>query len=299
MDDSMYESFRWLDEDADLDLSLDSYQTDALNSSPRLGQRRRPSFRRTVSFNSVHLSRKSASFISHARDPTSCGQSEPPLFTLSNLMSGRSSFSRPTSRSQPRHISQSSTSSIDPAAQYFHDPEARLKLRVYLGSPQKFDEAVQFGFPSLQDNETVVAEQTHPKTDSQGREFTGTFLEDDDTSLYDEKIEAFPNISRLSYVMQSHGEKGEPAIAEDRTQSWMSLSKPRFQRHLDTREMTLRMTLTRPDLRTDSSPPSSVTDPLRLAELSPVHNYSHIWESELDDESLVKKMWRKFRRRKY
>ena len=37
---------------------------------------------------------------------------------------------------------------IDPEAAHYQDPEARLKLRVYLASPQKFDEAIEFGFPS-------------------------------------------------------------------------------------------------------------------------------------------------------
>lgn len=41
-----------------------------------------------------------------------------------------------------------SSSTFDPNAVHYKDPQTRAKLRAYLGSPQKFDEAVEFGFPS-------------------------------------------------------------------------------------------------------------------------------------------------------
>ncbi|KAK9859677.1 hypothetical protein MYU51_013889 [Penicillium brevicompactum] len=62
-----------------------------------------------------------------------------PLGPLSNC----ASESHPSSLHRPFHgakSSKSSTSSIDPPAQYHQDPDARLKLRMYLASTQKFGE---------------------------------------------------------------------------------------------------------------------------------------------------------------
>ncbi|CAK7233315.1 hypothetical protein SCUCBS95973_008553 [Sporothrix curviconia] len=49
-----------------------------------------------------------------------------------------------------QHAAHDSISTIDPGAAHYQDPEARMKLRVYLASPQKFDEAIEFGFPSTE-----------------------------------------------------------------------------------------------------------------------------------------------------
>ncbi|KAL2840151.1 hypothetical protein BJY01DRAFT_218721, partial [Aspergillus pseudoustus] len=208
MDESLYDSFRWLDEDTELDLSLANYQQQVPKSPSYLPPRRRPSFRRTLSFNSVNLSRRSISLASHGRVPTFSPtlESQPAFGTI---LSRRSSVSRPSTRNKPRHTSQSSTSSIDPSAQYFHDPEARLKLRVYLATPQKFDEAIEFGFPALHDNGPVTSSP-------QIREFTGTFLDDDDdASIQSEKKEPVSNISRLSYVMEaSQANPPDPATVK-------------------------------------------------------------------------------------
>lgn len=64
--------------------------------------------------------------------------------------------------------------------------------------------------------------------------------------------------------------------------------------------MTLKMTLTRPDLRTDSpsTSPTSAEDPLKLEELSAVDNSHEIWESDPDQQNVMKKMWRKIRKQK-
>ncbi|KAL2809870.1 hypothetical protein BJX63DRAFT_434827 [Aspergillus granulosus] len=295
MDDSLYDSFRWLDEDTDLDLSLDNYQQRAQNSPACLPPRRRPSFRRTLSLNSVNLSRRSISLASYGKIPISSPllESQP---TSRNTLSRRSSVSRPSTRNKPRHTSQSSTSSIDPSAQYFHDPEARLKLRVYLASPQKFDEAIEFGFPALKDNGPVTSMPFHPNPSPQIKEFTGTFLDDgDDASIRSEKKERVSTISRLSYVMEgpqdNHSEQPTAKLTKPMK---VPLLEPKR-----SREMTLRMTLTRPDLRDDSCPtPTSTTDPASPHHLSLADDNSDFWEQETDDQSLMKKMWRKFRRRK-
>ena len=62
--------------------------------------------------------------------------------------------------------------------------------------------------------------------------------------------------------------------------------------------MTLKMTLTRPDLRTDSpsASPTSAEDPLKLADLPPTS--PQIWDTDLEDQNVMKKMWRKLRKQK-
>ncbi|KAL2819881.1 hypothetical protein BDW59DRAFT_120212 [Aspergillus cavernicola] len=298
MEHSLYDSFRWLDEDTDLDLSLDNYQQQVTNSSSYLPPRRRPSFRRTLSFNSVNMSRKSISLPSYGRAPVS----SPPVESqsaLASIISRRSSLSRPSSKGKPRHASQSSTSSIDPSAQYFHDPEARLKLRVYLASPQNFDETIEFGFPALKEKGVINTEPVRPDSKSQVRGFKGTFLDDgdDDASIPGDK-EPCSNISRLSYVLENpQGPQNPPIVDNNRH---LPLSEPKTPRNPNTREMTLRMTLTRPDLRADSCrTPTSVTDPTNPLQLSLADDNSEFWEQDTDDQNLMKKMWRKLRRRKY
>jgi hypothetical protein len=85
-----------------------------------------------------------------------------------------------------------------------------------------------------------------------------------------------------------------------RRQSSLPGSKGGLQRLPGNREMTLKMTLTRPDLRTESPTPSQKShqeDPLQLAALPPADRSQHIWDSDLDEQGMVKKMWRKLLRR--
>jgi hypothetical protein len=237
------------------------------------------------------------------------------------MLNNRLSMSRPGSRQTSRHrsvqhIPKSSTSSIDPAAQYYQDPDARLKLRVYLASPQKFDEAIEFGFPALdQKNDTttitnnnnkenVAPEPSVEKHALISHEY-GTFFEDDDGSVVGspgepvEEEHAPPQ--QMPEAPTSHPQQMAPTPPQSvqKRQSWLPASKPALQpqRLAGNREMTLKMTLTRPDLRTESPTPSasSTEDPLRLAELPPADRSVSIWE-DLDDH-VVKKMWKKLRKR--
>ncbi|KAL4783873.1 hypothetical protein BJX76DRAFT_241254 [Aspergillus varians] len=300
MGDSFYDSFRWLDEDTDIDLSLDNYPQQ-VNPPSCLMPRRRPSFRRTLSFNSVNISRKSTSLASYGKTPVSSPTTESQS-VRANIAGSRSSLSRPTSKSKPRHTSQSSTSSIDPSAQYYHDPEARLKLRVFLTSPQKFDEAIEFGFPALKDGDTLKTPvQLGPGLQIQG--FKGTFLDDDDddddASIHGDKKGPCSKISRLSYVTENPEDSHVLSFADNKRKSWMPQSEPNPQQTPNTREMTLRMTLTRPDLRADSYlTPTTTTEPTQLPPLTSAHDNSDFCEQDMEDRNLVKKMWRKFRRRK-
>ncbi|KAL4878250.1 hypothetical protein BJY04DRAFT_115491 [Aspergillus karnatakaensis] len=304
MNDSLYDSFRWLDKDTDLDLSLDGYQQ---QTPPNLGlsQRRRPSFRRTLSFNSVNLSRKSTSLASFGRTPIS----SPPIGSqsaLAGVISRRSSISRPSSKSNARHASQASTSTIDPSAQYYHDPEARLKLRVYLASPQRFDEAIEFGFPAPKETGNMMTSSAHPGSNTSLSGFSGTFLDVDDASLRGEKKDVCSNISRLSYVMENSRDSRDLPTTRSTRHSWLPQPERTPLQTPDTREMTLRMTLTRPDLRADSSVNHTLTlTPTSTSTLTTEPNpfltgkRFDVFEQGLEDQNLVKKMWRKLCRRKY
>lgn len=301
MDPTFHDSFRWLDEDGDLDLSLDEYHAHVADAAT--GKRTRPSFRRSLSF-SNHLRKTLEITPISARGLPPVRQSQP-LTPLSN----RTPESRPSSH-RFEHAPKSSTSSIDPYAQYYQDPDARLKLRVYLASPQKFDEAIEFGFPSLDQNnkeniapEPITPNPSSPKPTLVNSDF-GTFFEDDDGTMVGSPGGSVKNEPIPSPVL-TQPNAPRPSVESSallqRRQSWLPGTKGVPQRLPGNREMTLKMTLTRPDLRTDSpTPPASSKekeDPLRLAELPPPDRSQSIWDSDLDEQSMMRKMWRKLRRR--
>lgn len=300
MDQTFHDSFRWLDEDGDLDLSLDEYHAHVADAATR--KKSRPSFRRSLSF-SNHIRKTLEITPISARGLPPVSQSRP-------LTPLRTPESRPSSNHRFQHPPRSSTSSIDPCAQYYQDPDARLKLRVYLASPQKFDEAIEFGFPSLDQNnkenigpEPITPQPASPKSTLVNSDF-GTFFEDDDGTMVGSPGGSVENEPIPSPVL-IHRDASRPSIESSallqRRQSWMPGAKGVPQRLPGNREMTLKMTLTRPDLRTNSptAPASSKEkdDPLRLAELPPADRSQSIWDSDLDDQGMVRKMWRKLRRR--
>jgi hypothetical protein len=168
----------------------------------------------------------------------------------------------------PKHAVQNSITTIDPSAAHYQDPEARLKLRVYLASPQKFDEAIEFGFPSTDgvSGPSVTANDARVLSKRQSRRKLSndtnlrTFLADDDEEEEDDEDKMSLN-------------SGEPSVADpDSPQTPQAFDRPQVkplrvptdpcrthgpklsdgaytQLPACSREMTLRMTLTRPDLR--------------------------------------------------
>lgn len=303
MDQSLYDSFRCLDEDGDLDLSLDEYHShmaDAAAGKTRSG--RHSSFRPSFSLSTHNLRhRPTGSLPPRGLSPS---QSAPPLAPLAN----RRSISRPASRHRTSsHAPRSSTSSIDPAAQHYQDPDARFKLRVYLASPQKFDEAVEFGFPALdQDKENTAPEPpSSPKSVTVVQE-AGTFFEEDDGTVVGSpggSIDEEPAPSRASSQLREQ-ETSRPSVdssnLRQQRQSFLPGAKAGPRLLPGNREMTLKMTLTRPDLRTESPTPpqsSAQEDPLQLAALPPADRNQRIWDTDLNDRGVVKKMWRKLRGR--
>lgn len=331
MEESILDSFRWLDEDEDLDLSLDSYHkyvADTALSSQHVqptSPRRMPSFRRTLSL----AKNRNSMFLGNTGRGLSSSQSS----TLPFSTAGSGVINRPENHG--RHVSHRSTSSIDPAAQYYQDPEARLKLRVYLASPQKFDEAIEFGFPSLDNKENIDANNLRrhntnrdSKRISQISASTHgthgwTFLDDEttsiDLSLFD-LTDHQPQFQQAKKSRRSHDKTAMSSNVRELTSphSRSSSIDPRHHRPQPLkpvmgnangssrpptgghrREMTLKMTLTRPDLRTagEAGPygHDRHDDPLRLAELPPADESCNIWDDLPEQRGVVRKMWRKLR----
>lgn len=319
MDESLYDSFRWLDEDGDLDLTLDEYHNHVVNTVPKMPPRRKPSFRRTMSFGTGRRVRRATPSVSAI--PTSSQSSNVPS-SLAYIAAGRNSTSRPPSGQQQHrsvlHAPRASTSSIDPSAQYYQDPEARLKLRVYLASPQKFDEAVKFGFPSLDDNnnnakekkEDKVAEKKQIRPVPKVQRLTGTFFEDENGSVHGHREDKSNRKSSRFSVMKGPQSpvfpppkrQSLPATARAAGSAGSGSEAVAPRRLPGNREMTLKMTLTRPDLRTTESPstsPTSAEDPLKLDDLPTGDYCPEIWDADSDHEqNVMKKMWRKLRKQK-
>lgn len=121
-----------------------------------------------------------------------------------------------------------------------------MKLRVYLASPHKFDEAIEFGFPSIdevQDKENSVRAGTHSRAEAHRLR---TFLEDDASSVYSEASIAEPESPKTPETLDKQLRVRSARVSQD----------PPTEHKLDyaqapasSREMTLRMTLTRSDLR--------------------------------------------------
>ncbi|KAI1407487.1 hypothetical protein F5Y13DRAFT_174733 [Hypoxylon sp. FL1857] len=254
--DALYDSFRWLDEDEDLDLrlALDDYHVNLRESAPMPPKDARPpSFRRHLSFSKIPFGRPS---ISSSRPGTK--DAAPP--TANSASQNSVTFAPPMRRKSralslitPKHSAQELISSIDPAAAHYQDPEARLKLRVYLASPQKFDEAVEFGFPSndpssagLQGDLSSAKGQSRLIFSPDSEKFK-TFLSDDKSSTYSDDVSLpDPESPRTPDTLDKHAKPLQLPSTDDYSSR---LPEGYAQVPAASREMTLRMTLTRPDLR--------------------------------------------------
>ncbi|KAI1214043.1 uncharacterized protein F4807DRAFT_468058 [Annulohypoxylon truncatum] len=254
--DALYDSFRWLDEDEELDLrlALDDYHVNLRESVPIPPKESRPpSFRRHLSFSKIPFGRPSISSsrpaTKDAAPPTAPSAAPSPVAYLPPVRRK----SRALSLITPKHAAHESISSIDPGAAHYQDPEARLKLRVYLASPQKFDEAIEFGFPS-NDPSSAGAYRDLPSAKDQSRlmfspdsEKFKTFLSDDRSSTYSEDASLpDPESPRTPNTLDKHVKPLQLPATDDYSSR---PSEGYAQVPAASREMTLRMTLTRPDLR--------------------------------------------------
>ncbi|PKY00187.1 hypothetical protein P168DRAFT_307800 [Aspergillus campestris IBT 28561] len=259
----IHDKLKWLDEDRDLDLTLNKYH--ARSSNPVLGStpQNKQSFRRTLSLSSASMGRR-PTLKPHRKLPNS-SQSAGAHPTLHNTVNGNTD-SRPLSPQSPaHHAPRSSTSSIEPNAQYYRDPEARQKLRVSL-SPQKFDEALRFGFPAP-DNKINGPRKSY----------------------------AFEQNRQLpDFAAPSLDEKVVSGNTDAQRRTWALMPDPAS----PTREMTLKMTLTRPDLRSESPTAASFrdNDSLKPASLRQVDTAPQVGSPGTREPGLVKKIWRKVRR---
>lgn len=263
-----------------------------------------PKFRRTLSLTNIPLRHSTSSAPPPLMDP--------PL----QFFTPQQRHQRSTSLSQTGRRSSHTPHApvFDPEATHYQDPEARKKLRTYLASPQKFDEAVEFGFPSAGATAEVGGDgavaatttttasryQLPPiRTDARGfsrdmqtflREDRVSFLEDNDDDDDDEDVEGEGEVD-LETDAESITDVESPVTPSSAANMSMSTStstststsfrnggrgharhiSPSTFSSLDSssgmrgvqpprggggglalnREMTLRMTLTRPDLRAD------------------------------------------------
>ena len=303
MDVSTLEGFRWMEDDDELDLSLDDYHAHIIpttDSFPKSASRR-PSFRRKLSLTNLPFG--------SARSITKCAPPKPvePPPTLPMLTHQISSHRTPGKSSRTRA---SLERSVDSSTKHYQDPEARLKLRVYLASPQKFDEALEFGFPSLEDREMLPSRRPSlPKhhTDSILR----TFLNEDNISFFGsqdghdtETSIAEVNSPKRPSTTFFHSSDQVSILNPTSTDSHPSLehcasrtSEPYAYVLAGSREMTLRMTLTRQDLRAHENHLDAATDdPLALEHLPPLHEAGDIWDRH-SKEGMVKKIWHRVSRK--
>ncbi|PHH65509.1 hypothetical protein CDD81_2289 [Ophiocordyceps australis] len=243
----IHDTFRWLDDHDDLDLRLgfDQYPSIARDDGIASGQtdKRRRYFRRHLSVSKFSLG---------ARIPTALGR--PGAKDAEDIEKAAAAPSNPAStscghaRRRSRALSLIAPSrppasepsvAVDHAASHYQDPDARKKLRLYLASPHKFDEAVEFGFPS-NDEALGCKTRIHGGEDSESKEshHCSTFLQDGASSVYSEESLADPETPKTPDVACKAMPIRPTRVSQDQSQSSAS-----------SREMTLRVTLTRPDLR--------------------------------------------------
>lgn len=271
--ESLYDSFRWLDEEDDLDLGLfmDDYHANLRNEVPQTGKNRRPSFRRRLSISKLPFGRPSSS--ANPLDTKDVSPEQSPTQTQQPITAQRR-LSRTLSVMNPgRHVhSEATTQTVDPPATHYQDPEARQKLRVYLASPSKFDEAIQFGFPAGYPQEPTTSDRGRhnsrikPAGDSEnirsfldfdGDEEGDQSEHDDASSASDLDSPQTPQIGGLTPPPGHHRPtrvSTDPQVQSSGVRQTPAYSKPtssdsHVQNPTSSREMTLRMTLTRPDLR--------------------------------------------------
>ncbi|KAL3417686.1 mucin [Phlyctema vagabunda] len=319
MAESIFESFRWMDEENNLDLSLnlDDYHANldgVVLPSPT--NDRRPSFRRHMSISKIPFGRNSLS--------SSTQQQRSPKYSSESSGHSRQK-SRTMSLMSPKQVNTESLASIDPNATHYQDPEARLKLRVYLASPQKFDEAIEFGFPSMDglnegDKENKPVKRTSKDSAIKNSFATDkskeTFLNDDTASLFSDDVSMADPESPVTPIDPKH--RASPSVAGKGSKSsadfsHLGITKPTVvkqdtytQSMAGNREMTLRMTLTRPDLRASENSiygwksqtkTTSRDDPLALEELEGRYDGrgpfggADGWSPAEKDNGVVKRFW--------
>ncbi|KAK5628163.1 hypothetical protein RRF57_003878 [Xylaria bambusicola] len=246
----LFDSLSWLDEDDNLNLrlTLDDYQTDLNVSRPTTTTGPPSLFRRRLSVNKLSFSRSPTS-----SRPGTRGSSAEHAPVTNHCRRKSRAFSLIT----PKHNPQASVASIDLAATHYQDPEARHKIRAYLASPQKFDEALQYGFPANHPYPIVMPTDAPRKSRMLSRglfvsnpERSKTFLADDSSSIYSEETSIpDPESPRTPHTPENLNSIKPFPLSSQGSIIQRKFSEGYGQGPNVSREMTLRMTLTRPDLR--------------------------------------------------
>ena len=312
MDDSLMDSFRCMEDDSGLDLTLDDYHQHIVDSAKPATKAvtRKPSFRRTLSLTNMPF----------------CGNLLPASTAFQRAITP-TQLPRPTARDEYERTSRpqrtdvlkvppklSSETAIDSAARHYQDPEARLKLRVYLASAQKFDEAVEFGFPALEEKKNSVRRPSISRQHKTAPTVL-TFYNDDTVSLFDtldneddDDTASLPEQTSNNLLKSTTTTPNNPTHQTPSSKSSTDNSRNPFAtltpglkttepypRLLSgSREMTLRMTLTRPDLRANNEGVryAKGDDPFALEQLPPVTQGRDIWDTPTKSSG-IRRLWRK------
>ncbi|KAF3938427.1 hypothetical protein ABW19_dt0201778 [Dactylella cylindrospora] len=166
------------------------------------------------------------------------------VFTASTPSTRSHSHSHSLSHDFTRNSNPIIGNSLDYEATYWQDPEARHKLRLYLASPQNFDEAVEFGFPSLtNDNNDASTVSKASTKKSEIVETISILTGDTDEGALNTGLRPRPATSGGVESNPRNALRAVPAIRESPISKLDAMNSPQ------NREMTLRMTLTRKDLR--------------------------------------------------
>jgi hypothetical protein len=204
---------------------------------------------------------------------------------------------------------------------------------VYLASPQKFDEAIEFGFPSINGVADGDKENKAPKRASKDlarvkKSFSTekSFLDDDNASLFEDDVSMNDPDSPITPICAELGFRPQaralttPVTRGSKTSAdfaHLGIHKPTLVKQPESyaqamagnREMTLRMTLTRPDLRADETTiygwQTSVKSPLREASITIDDDEKYAvkgplggtdgWGPMEKEDGVVKRFWNKVR----
>lgn len=287
------ESLNWLDSNNDLDLRLDDYhaavqETAKRQAAPPPVPSFRNTYRRNMSLSTVSLRRTSIS------SPLKSASRTPSMY-FNRLQT-------PTTPQRPsfHHAPKSSMSAVDARATHYQDPAARMKLRVYLASPDKFDEALHFGYAKVPDRPKTSPGLPHESKRSIDIDDVPSLAADDASTHSEIDALSDPRTPSESEFRSLQSKKS----SVDRVPMKPQVIRTDQYAHSTTldRDMTIHMTLTRPDLRSpDDARPSSRhinAQPLEQAPLPPLETgQPSIWDSlpPAPTESKVRKLWRRMK----
>jgi len=190
-------------------------------------------------------------------------------------------------------------------AKYILDPETRKALRNF-ASPQMFDETIHFGFPSAEPDLPTLTET--PGSDHI-RDYSLTFSSSEDEDSTSAHSPVTPThhggFTEPAVVRNISSADSDPAMPLQQIMSFGGKT-PDYRRSpsFGQREPTLRMTLTRPDLRAPENElygwqkPETNEDPLALASLpvcddpTGAHGAFAVQEIGTSQVKGIKKVWK-------